>query len=321
MLSSLNAVDLNLLKVLNAIATKGQLTAAGEMIGLSQPAMSHALKRLRVIFDDELFHRTSSGLQMTGTCQRIMPSVRKIVTECEHVFVTGGVFNPATNAQVFRIGMNDYFSVVLLPPLILRVRELAPNCQIEVLHTPRIGTNARSQNRIIVQDYLDDGIIDVAVMTADKFAPRFVCQPLFDEDRVCLMSAKNPASQGPLTMERFLSLGHVKVSSDPKRRGWVDEKLDSMGLERQIVATVPHFSSAVSIVAQSDLVTIMPASVARLFEASHALVLHGPPFSIERQATSMIWLRSKQEDSAQKWLRDQIQHCFELDPETREAAR
>lgn len=315
MLNSLNTVDLNLIKVLNAIATKGQLTAAGEMIGLSQPAMSHALKRLRSIFGDELFHRTSTGLQMTGTCQRIMPSVRKIVAECEHVFISGGIFDPAENTQVFRIGMNDYFSVVLLPPLIRRMRELAPNSSIEVLHTPRTATNPRSQNRTFVQDYLDDGIIDLAVMTADKFAPRFICQPLFNEERVCIMAADNPANDAPLTMERLLSMGHVKVSSDPSRRGWFDEKLDALGVERQVVATVPHFSSAVSIVAQSDLVAIMPASVARLFESAHALALHRPPILVEPQSTSMIWLRSKQEDSAQLWLRTQIEECFRSGPD------
>ena len=209
--------------------------------------------------------------------------------------------------------MNDYFSVVLMPRLVERVRSAAEHCVLEVIHMPRTGV-ANNRNFLpVVQEQLDEGTIDVAVMTADNFPARYRCTSLFTERRVCIMSAQNPAAREPLTLDALLSLGHVKVTSAPSRRGWIDERLDAMGLERRVVAVVPHFSAAVAIVSRSDLVAIMPESVAKLFERSHELLLLESPFAEEKQSTSMIWLAEKERDPASFWLREQISACFRDD--------
>jgi DNA-binding transcriptional LysR family regulator len=310
----ITAIDLNLLKVLHALAIKGQMTVAGNMIGLSQPAMSHALKRLRAITGDELFIRTPQGLAMTSFCESILPHVRRIMAECEGVFHAHASFDPATSTQVFSIGMNDYFSVVLTPLLVPSLQAAAPQCTLEVLHMPRTIMSGGRNNRTLVQDYLDDGHIDLAVMTADNFPSRFICEPLYAEKRVCIMAASNPASREPFSFEAMLALGHVKVTSSPARRGWVDERLDTMSRRRAVVTTVPHFSAAVAIVSRTNLVAVMPESVAKLFEKSHDLILLEPPFPHDPQLTSMIWLRSKENDAANRWLRETIASYFPQGP-------
>lgn len=309
----LGSIDLNLLKVIYALVVKGNMTAAGQYIGLSQPAMSHALKRVRAITGDDLFKKTSGGFVMTRYCTEIFPAVRRIIEDTEAVMLSKQSFDPTTSHHAFRIGMNDYFSVVLMPRLVERVRSAAEHCVLEVIHMPRTGV-ANNRNFLpVVQEQLDEGTIDVAVMTADNFPARYRCTSLFTERRVCIMSAQNPAAREPLTLDALLSLGHVKVTSAPSRRGWIDERLDAMGLERRVVAVVPHFSAAVAIVSRSDLVAIMPESVAKLFERSHELLLLESPFAEEKQSTSMIWLAEKERDPASFWLREQISACFRDD--------
>jgi DNA-binding transcriptional LysR family regulator len=307
---SLGGLDFNLLKVLYALAIKGNMTQAGDYIGLSQPAMSHALKRLRAITKDELFIRKARGLVMTRHCAEIFPNVKRIIEETETIMLSHQSFDPAQSARTFRIGMNDYFSVVLMPRLLERIRISAPECVIEVQHMPRTISHPGQSNRTLMQDYLEEGTIDLAVMTLDTIPARFQSMPLFTERRVCIMSANNPAAKSEFSFEKMLELGHVKITSSPSRRGWIDEHLDTMGRKRRVVALVPHFSAAVAIVGRSDLIAIMPESVARLFEASHNLVLLDPPFLEQPQSTSMIWLAENQAVLPNKWLRDQISACF-----------
>ena len=309
----LGSVDLNLIKVIYALVVKGNMTTAGDYIGLSQPAMSHALKRARATTGDELFKKTSGGFVMTRFCTEIFPAVRRIIEDTESVMLSRLSFEPTTSQRTFRVGMNDYFSVVLMPRLVERVRAKAKHCVLEVIHMPRTGV-ANNRNYLpVVQEHLDEGTIDVAVMTADNFPARYRCTSLFTERRVCIMSAHNPAAKEPLTLDALLCLGHVKVTSSPSRRGWIDERLDTMGLERRVVAVVPHFSAAVAIVSRSDLVAIMPESVAKLFERSHELLLLESPFAEEKQSTSMIWLAEKENEPASHWLREQISDCFRED--------
>jgi len=307
---SLGGLDFNLLKVLYALAVKGNMTQAGDYIGLSQPAMSHALKRLRAITGDKLFIRNARGLTMTRHCADIFPGVKRIIDEVEAVVRSHQAFNPKHSPRTFRIGMNDYFSVVLMPRLLERIRHTAPGCVIEVQHMPRTLTGPVKNNRTVMQEYLEDGTIDVAVMTLDSIPARFQSMPLFTERRVCIISADNPAVQSEFTFEKLLELGHVKVTSSPSRRGWIDEYLDTLGRQRRVVALVPHFSAAVAIVGRSDLVAIMPESVARLFEKSHNLILLDPPFLEQKQSTSMIWLAENQASPPNRWLRDEIAACF-----------
>lgn len=306
----INSIDLNLLKVMHAIATTRQVTAAGDMIGLSQPAVSHALKRLRTILKDDLFIRTGYGLQMTSACASLMPTVRKILSECEMVFMHSSPFNPATSNHAFRIGMNDYFSIVLMPPLVETMNVVAPNCLLQVTHMPRTPGSAQSPKRPLVQNFLDEGEIDIAVMTADKFPARFICEPLFAEERVCITSSTNPVNATVLTLERLLAMRHVKITSDPSRRGWIDEQLDGMKKGRRVVATVPHFSAAVAIVSKTDLVAVMPKSVALHFKDAFALTLHQLPFPHTPQSTSMIYLKDREKETSISWLLEHIRNCF-----------
>lgn len=304
----INTIDLNLLKVLHAIAFTGQITAAGDMIGLSQPAISHALKRLRGILDDELFVRSGKSLQMTDTCERLMPSVRRIVLECERVFTHSTIFDPTISETSFRIGMNDYFSVVLMPPLVERLGLIAPQVKLQIVHMPRNLGPSQSTKRSPVQTALDEGDIDIAVMTADRFPVRFACEPLFTEERVFITSKDNPANESEMTLEKILTMGHVKITSDPDRRGWIDEKLDGLKLSRHVVATVPHFSAAVAIVSKTHLIAVLPKSVALIFKDAFALSIHKSPFLNSQQSTSLISVRSRHKELPMQWVMNEIKN-------------
>lgn len=304
--SIINSIDLNLLKVLHAIALTGQITAAGDMIGLSQPAISHALKRLRGILDDELFVRSGKSLQMTDTCERLMPSVKRIVLECERVFTHSTDFDPAVSDTSFRIGMNDYFSVVLMPPLVEQLGMIAPHVKLQIVHMPRNLGPSQSTKRSPVQTALDEGDIDIAVMTADRFPARFACEPLFTEERVFITSKDNPANCSEMALEHVLKMGHVKITSDPDRRGWIDEKLDTLKLTRHVVASVPHFSAAVAIVSKTHLIAVLPKSVAMMFKDTFSLTIHQSRFLHSQQSTSLISVRSRHKEAAMQWVMSQI---------------
>jgi DNA-binding transcriptional LysR family regulator len=289
----LASIDLNLLVALDALLRDANVTAAGRRIGLSQSAMSHALARLRDVLGDPLLVREGRMMRTTAFAERIALRVRHLIGDIEATLLAHKSFDPETATRTFRIATNDYCGAVLMPDALARIRRSAPGLAVE-LHAYR--------GRAPVQE-LARGEIDVAVgifLDSDAGLERRV---LFEENFRCLVRKGHPRVRERLTLQRFLELDHVLVTSPDYGPGVVDMALAKRGLRRRVVARVPHFLVAPALVARTDLVVTLPTRVARLAADAHGLRMLAPPLDLPPFAVQMVWHVIAKDDTASHWLR------------------
>ncbi len=299
---SLLSLDLNLLKALQALWQCRGITAAGRMIGLSQPAMSHALQRLRLAFADDLFVRGPGALVPTPRGTELCLAAVAALAALERVAMPAEPLHPASSTRSFRIGMNDYVSATLLPLLIQALAGEAPQASLEVIHLPR----GQNQDGPVLPRLLDEGRIDLALGQIDELPPRCRRRNLREDPHVCVLARQAWRAKRPFDLDAFIGFRHVRVSSFPERRSWMDKALEARGLARRIAVTVPHFMAALHLVARTDLVTTLPlGAVAPFAEALRLHVLPSPlPERLHR--LDMAWLNAADGDQGLAWLRGLI---------------
>ena len=309
-LKNVRKADLNLLKVLYALGAERQVTRAGETIGLSQPGMSHALRRLRGQFGDPLFLRTLDGMVPTARGAILADAVRRALDDLDNAFDRLADFDPATAESTFRIGMNDYASLLILPKLMAQIRRAAPGITIRSVNVgsgrPGQGISAPS-----VYERLDDGDIDLAVVRRHDRQGRFDAEALFMEDPVCVAARDNEAfPEGALDLPTYLTFRHVRITILDKDRGWIDDLLRARGLERRVALTVPHYSVAAAVAAATDLVATLPLSVVETYGRIHALKTAPLPFAPKPYGAILVWPKTRSDDPAHAWLRQAVRACF-----------
>jgi len=294
---NLAAIDLNLLVALDALLREENVTVAGRRIGLSQPAMSHALGRLRELLDDELLVREGRVMRRTELGRQLTPAVRRLVGDIEATLLARRRFDPATSQRSFRIAANDHAGAVLLPALFARVRRAAPGVQLDIL--PQQGAPAEAE--------LARGDLDAVIGTFVRVAPPLVERVLFREGFVCAVRRDHPAA-GRLTLRRYVELDHLLVASPGYGPGVVDLALEARGMQRRVAMRVPHFLVAPAIVARTDLVLTLPRRVLAAADAS-ALRVSRPPLPLEDFPVQLIWHQRADSDPGAAWLREQIAAC------------
>lgn len=289
---NLRSVDLNLLVTLNALLTELHVTRAAERVGLSQPAMSNALSRLRHIFDDELLVRTATGMQATPRALELAEPIRQVLRQIERVFNSEPNFDPLTSSRSFAVRLSDLLACLLLPPLFSRLRTEAPGVEFDVVHL--------SPSRTI--EGLEKDEIDLAVSMGLSHATSIKSEPLMEDHMVCVMSADNPLAQSELTMENFLTARHMKVSMSPTDLRFVDDVLTRQGLARKVALNVPHWLLVPHLLKATDLISVMPKRF--------ALALNNPeisirelPFSSDPFQWSMYWHRRHEGSEPILWLK------------------
>ncbi|MBE9605667.1 LysR family transcriptional regulator [Acetobacteraceae bacterium H6797] len=298
---SLLSLDLNLLKALDALFQARHITRAGQSIGLSQPAMSHALGRLRATFEDELFLRGPNGLVPTARCQALAASVRQALDLVQQAVAEPAAFDPAETRRHFRVGMNDLVSTTLLPDLVRALREQAPLVSLEVTHLPR----ATSPGQGGLPELLDDGKIDLAIGQIGPLPARLRVERLVEEPQVCVLAAGHEAAAKPFDLAAFAGLNHVKVSSYPTRKGWIDEALEERGLRRHVAVVVPHFTAALQLVVATDLIATLPLSTTRALGPKQ-LAIRPLPLPPRMHSLDLCWLQAMDSDPGLAWLRATI---------------
>ena len=288
----LHRVDLNLFVVFDVIYTEVNLTRAAEVLNLTQPTVSNALARLRRSFNDPLFVRTPGGMTPTPVAQNMIGSVRDALRLLDTSFRESGHFEPATCDRVFRISMNDYTQMVLLPDLMAELHTSAPGIRIESYHTPRRDLSLA----------LSSANLDMAIDVAGRADAQLCSTPLLQEKHVCLVRPGHPGVGDELSMDDYLALDHIHVSSRPRGRGLVDIQLARLGHQRRIGLRLEHYLVAPEIVERTDMALTVPS-----YWAQHtplkALAL---PFDVQDQDLHLIWHRSADNDPASVWLRDRI---------------
>jgi DNA-binding transcriptional LysR family regulator len=294
----LASVDLNLLVALDALLEARNVTRAAARVGLTQSAMSHALKRLRDLTGDDLLVRGKSGMLPTSRAEALAPAVRRALDDIARALKPAAPFDPKTAQLRVTVGTTDYAELVLFPEVVRRLTLEAPGIELRsgtVGDDPMALLAARAIDLVIspVREIFDQG-------------SGMVARKLFDERFVCVMRAGNPLAGKRLTLKRFAEAQHALISPRGSEGGIVDDALARLGLSRRVTVAVPHFLIAPHMVASSDLVLTLAGRIATtLAEPLGLLVVPAPSeLALEGFTMSLVWHERTHEDPGIKWVRD-----------------
>jgi DNA-binding transcriptional LysR family regulator len=287
-----NAFDLNLLVVFDAIMQEKTLTRAGQRLGMSQPAVSHALARLRHTLKDDLFVRTPEGMRPTPRAERMAGPARAALHELQITLETDE-FDASQAARSFVVAVNNSAARAVVPPLVRRMAKLAPSVVLDV----------RPLGRLNILDQLDGGEVELALGTLIDGGDRFKCVGLLDDEYTVLMGNNHKlAAEAEVSVEDFAALPHIDVTSGDEDTRFIDEALAESGLARMICAKLP-LHSLVSVLIDSPALTVVPRRVAADLVAVSPVTMRPLPFASPRVALSMIWHRRLDNHPAHRWLR------------------
>ncbi|MBB6468896.1 DNA-binding transcriptional LysR family regulator [Aminobacter lissarensis] len=290
----LRRIDLNLLVALEALLDEKSVTRAAQRLGMSQPAASRALGRLRALFSDALLVDGPGGYVLSARAEEVRPALRKILAGVGEI-LEGNTFEPATATGRIRLLIPDLQAAALVPHLLARFAREAPSLDLDIV--------APDPNRF---DMLEHGSADAMVALIDDAPAGIHRRRLYDEELVTLMRARHPALSGKLTLERFLALEHIVVSVTGVGPAPVDEALALIGRTRRVKLRVPNFFAAVEIAARSDLIMTLPSSLARAAANMRRFVSLPPPLDLRIFTMSLAWHARQQDAPRHVWLRRTI---------------
>jgi DNA-binding transcriptional LysR family regulator len=291
----LESSDLSALATLDALLQESSVSRAARRLGLSTPAVSHALARLRERFDDPLLVRAGKSMVLTPRAEVLRPQVRDAIAVASRVFEASGEMEPSELERTFTLSTTDYVLSVFGRALDERVRREAPGVRLRFL-----------PNALDDADRLRRGDSDLAVGIYGDLPPELKTRTLFTERLVCVVRKGHPTVKKRLTLREFVKLEHVQVAPRGRPGGYVDELLEARGLERRVARAVPFFHTALEMAATSDYVLTISERIAKATSAALGLVVHEPPLPLEPFALSMVWHPRFDGDQAHKWLRQQL---------------
>ncbi|WP_249223002.1 LysR family transcriptional regulator [Noviherbaspirillum sp. L7-7A] len=294
-------IDLNLLRIFDALIRARNVTLAGELVGLSQPAVSYALNKLRVITADPLFVRTPRGMEPTPRAARMALPVREILEMVKRDVFLHDEFVPGTNNKSFTISLSDVGETVFLPPLLKRLRIDAPNIAIKSV----------SMMPARLEEALRCGDVDLAVgYFPDINKANFYQQHLFSHPFACLVRIGHQIIKTKLTMKQFLDASHIVIRPEGRSQEIFERYLEEQGIKRRIGLSIPHFMSVPYLLAESDMIVTLPLAIAQMF-AKHGelkilpLPIESPTFDLKQH-----WHARYHRDAANQWLRRVIYETF-----------
>ncbi len=293
---NLAAIDLNLLLVFDAVMRERHVTRAGDKIGMSQPAMSNALNRLRHHLKDDLFIRGPDGMQPTPRALEVAGPIRDALERIE-IALDQSSFDPKTAHRRFLIGTNDYFVTTLLPHLVQHLQQSAPG--IDLCLVPSAGRTLQ---------LLDAGELDFGIAAFGEIPERFGTESLIEDSYVLMMRKGHPLSKGRLSIPRYAAARHLLMSPRGDPSGFVDRALLEHGLTRQIAVTINSFSSAPALLASSDLVLTAPKRIADTFAPLYDIATRPAPFAGPREyaTATLVWHNRLASHPAHEWFRTTI---------------
>ena len=295
--TNMSRVDLNLLTVFDAVVRKRSVTGAAEELSLSQPAVSHALKRLRDMLSDPLFVRGRGGLVLTPRARECATPVAEIL-HLAGLLLSPAMFDLATTSRRFRLAASDYSMITLVPTLVSELRRLAPGARLDVT---QFGAQS-FQN-------LEDGGLDLSFWGATPPSRPLVAAELFRDKLVGLISDSHPlaskARKRRLTLKDYLAFPHVVVTFPNSGQSPIDKVLAARNLERRIGLLTPSFTANIAALQGSDLIMSLPSRLAQASKHS-GLIIFDLPLDVPTNPYYLIWHRRTNADPAINWLRSVI---------------
>ena len=290
---NLNDTDLNLFIAFEVIYNERNLTKAGEVLGITQPAVSNALSRLRDLFDDELFVRTSKGMVPTAVAQNIAKDIKEGLNLFRNTISDSSTFTPETARTTFKISMGDTSSYRLLPKLFKALGKKAPEIDFVSYLTPRRETPRE----------LAAGNIDFSIDPPIHTEATLRHSKLFEDKYVLMVRRDHPiAKKKKISLEDYLNLSHLLISERSTGMGHVDISLFKLGLTRRIALRAQHLLLAPHVLNNTDLALTSTKSFAR----SNNLKIFELPFKVDPLVLHLYWHETKQNDQANKWIRELI---------------
>ena len=300
-------LDLNLLRVFNEVMTERHLTRAATKLSLTQPAVSNALRRLRDSLGDDLLRRSGSGLVPTPKALALWPKVQAALEQLNEA-LSPSAFDPASSTATFVLSMADATAAELIPGLIGLIDREAPGVSIRV-----VPLTTRDPRKLLESEGADMAIgffpSVLAGMTAQAQAGEvaaFHHQRLYNSSYVCVMRHDHPLAQSELTLDRFCTARHLLVSFSGRPFGFIDEALTSLGRSRHIVLTVNQFFTAGRVVANSNLLTVLPRHFVSVTGIADQLVLRELPFKVPDVHVDALWHRRVHTQHPHLWLREHL---------------
>ena len=291
-------IDLHLIRVLHTVLTERSVSKAAIRLGMYQPAVSAALKRLRDLSGDPLLVRSGTGMVPTATGLRMVEPAAAILRSAEVMFSEARSFDPATAQHTFSIAASDYLDPVFLPQLVTRIKANAPLCPIEI-HPLSADSDYRQ--------HLAQGHVDVVIGNWLKPPEDLHLGRLFGDEVVSLVSNRHPAVRRGWSLEDWLEAEHIAPTpTHPGARGVIDEYLAEAGHTRRITARCPHFGLVPSMVASSLLVLTTGRQYCERFTDSLPVTVLPCPVSFPRMMYYQLWHERTHAASAARWLREQV---------------
>ena len=290
-----HGIDLNLLVAFDALMSERNVTRAAIQVGVSQPAMSAALSRLRTLLGDPLFQRSADGLLPTARARDLAAPIAQALQQIEAAMVRQPAFQPETASLTFRLGLQDYPTLVLLPALLEALEKSMPGVSLNVL---------AFNDRDAAVDLLDAGMIDVAIGVLPGSADgRILTRPLLRDEFATIVSSDRLATNRTMDLAGYLDLQHVLVSPEGQLHGLVDQALAQQGLKRKLALTLPQLFAVPAVVARTGMAATILKRVAQQAQASHGLMLFAPPLALPEIVFHLIWHRRSDSHPAQRWFR------------------
>jgi DNA-binding transcriptional LysR family regulator len=300
---NMSGFDLNLLRVLDALLREGSTVKAGARIGLSQPAVSAALGRLRHALNDDLFIRRGQGLEATDYARSLALPLRAILDDLEALLSGPGTFDPSTSNASFKLSGSDFFAEMLMPRLAEQVSKRAPGMRVQLVD-------------LVPDSYVDTlerYEVDIALIPAVAFPDWVDHRPVFWSSFSVIarhghprLARANLKAGDVVPIDLFCDLGHVLFSPEGKLKAMGDAALARVGRERRVVMTMPVFSGVYRAVSESDLVALIPTQLANRVASKQGLNVYEAPMPVDHALITMIWHKRSTATPEHRWLRDLI---------------
>jgi len=291
----LRRLDMTLLLVLDGALRHRKLTSVARQLGLTQPAISHALARLRDILGDPLFVRRANGVQPTPRALALALPVAQALGVLRDALQQGRCFDPSCATREFRVAALDYAISMLVPDFLAHFSVVAPGCRILF----------RSLGKDAAREALSGGSIDLIIGIPEPSRP-FLQRPLLTEDFVVVARPGNPHVSRKLDLDTYLKREHLLVSAAGDARGTVDEALRQIGKVRRVVAVVPQFLTGFSAVAGSDMISTVPRRLAKRYAAAFGLKQFEVPFALPGFEIAALRHENTAEDTGLAWFENEL---------------
>ena len=305
-MKNLNQIDLNLLVYLEVLLRERNVTQAANQLGLSQPAMSNGLRRLRALFDDPLLVRTSEGMTPTERALELEPLVKGILLGVDRAMQPATEFEPRAAQMVVRIMASDYAESTLFPAVLTELRDNAPDITLDIMNPSDVS-------------FLDveRGKVDLVINRFDQMPQSFHQITLWQDSFSCLLSPNHPILDD-FSLESYLSADHIWVSktgmgvgvgvdpSDVQRLGWVDSALAQLGEKRRIRVFTRHYQAAMTLAEQNDLIVTLPTRATWLKQNDPRVAIRQVPFDVPPLELKMAWSPLLHNNAPHRWVRQFI---------------